>query len=120
MLDYKTLADPEVRRAALVARDMPMGLGDMAPSLYLLCRAIRERSTVALSGESADEIFGGYKQFHDPVAPHAHTFPWLAVPFGPIRDSAGMLRADVDAVLDPGAYRREAYESAIAEVVHLD
>jgi asparagine synthase (glutamine-hydrolysing) len=92
----------------------------MDTSLYLLCRAIRERSTVALSGESADEIFGGYKQFHDPVAQHAHTFPWLAIPFGPIRDAAGMLRADVDAALDPAAYRREAYESAIAEVVHLD
>jgi asparagine synthase (glutamine-hydrolysing) len=120
VLDHGELSDPDVRRTVIGARDIPAGLGDMDTSLYLLCRAIRERSTVALSGESADEIFGGYKQFHDPVAQHAHTFPWLAIPFGPIRDSAGMLRADVDAVLDPGAYRREAYESAIAEVVHLD
>ena len=39
----------------------PVGLGDMDTSLYLLFRAIREHSTVALSGESADEVFGGYR-----------------------------------------------------------
>jgi asparagine synthase (glutamine-hydrolysing) len=120
VLDHGELSDPEVRRTVIGARDIPAGLGDMDTSLYLLCRAIRERSTVALSGESADEIFGGYKQFHDPVAQRAHTFPWLAIPFGPIRDAAGLLRSDVDAALDPAAYRREAYEAAIAEVVHLD
>jgi asparagine synthase (glutamine-hydrolysing) len=120
VLDHGELSDPEVRRTVLRARDLPFGLGDMDTSLYLLCRAIRERSTVALSGESADEIFGGYKQFHDPVAQHAHTFPWLAIPFGPIRDAAGLLRPEVSAALDTGAYRRDAYERAIAEVVHLD
>jgi hypothetical protein len=32
---------------------------------------------VALSGESADEVFGGYPWFHDPKAVDAATFPWL-------------------------------------------
>jgi asparagine synthase (glutamine-hydrolysing) len=120
ILDHGELSDPEVRRAVISARDIPAGLGDMDASLYLLCRAIRERSTVALSGESADELFGGYKQFHDPVAQHAHTFPWLAVAFGPTNDSYGLLRTDVAGELNPAAYRREAYERAIAGVVHLD
>ena len=40
----------------------------MDTSLYLLFKAIREHSTVALSGESADEVFGGYRWFHDPSA----------------------------------------------------
>jgi asparagine synthase (glutamine-hydrolysing) len=120
VLDHGELSDPDVRKTVVAARDIPSGLGDMDTSLYLLCRAIRERSTVALSGESADEIFGGYKQFHDPIAQRAHTFPWLAIPFGPIRDAAGMLRPDVDAELDGSAYRHDAYESAIAEIDHLD
>jgi asparagine synthase (glutamine-hydrolysing) len=120
VLDYTTLADPEVRRAVLTARDVPMGLGDMDASLYLLCKAIRERSTVALSGESADEIFGGYRQFHDPVAQRAHAFPWLVSNMAPFGEEGGMLNDDVQSALDIEGYRRERYESAIAEVGHLE
>ncbi|HEY2440128.1 MAG TPA: asparagine synthase (glutamine-hydrolyzing) [Solirubrobacteraceae bacterium] len=119
VLDYKTLADPEARRAVLIARDMPMGLGEMDTSLYLLCKAIRERSTVALSGESADEIFGGYRQFHDPVAQRAHTFPWLVGDLMPFGEADAMLTDDVRSALDLAGYRRDRYETAIAEVDHL-
>jgi asparagine synthase (glutamine-hydrolysing) len=120
VLSYTMLADPDTRRAALIARDMPMGLGDMDTSLYLLCKAIRERSTVALSGESADEIFGGYKQFHDPAVQRAHAFPWLAINMRQFGQSNTMLHEDVRLALDLEGYRREAYESAIAEIEHLD
>jgi asparagine synthase (glutamine-hydrolysing) len=119
VLDYRTLADPDVRRAALTARDLPMGFGDMDTSLYLLCKAIRERSTVALSGESADEIFGGYRQFHDPVAQRAHTFPWLVPQMAPLHAADEILNDDVRSTLDLAGYRHEQYESAIAEVDHL-
>ncbi|HWE09259.1 MAG TPA: asparagine synthase (glutamine-hydrolyzing) [Solirubrobacteraceae bacterium] len=120
VLDYRTLADPDARRAVLTARDIPMGLGEMDTSLYLLCKAIRERSTVALSGESADEIFGGYRQFHDPVAQQAHTFPWLVGNLVPFGEADAMLTDDVRATLDLAGFRSERYESAIAEVGHLD
>jgi asparagine synthase (glutamine-hydrolysing) len=119
VLDYRTLADPEARRAVLTARDMPIGLGEMDTSLYLLCKAIREHSTVALSGESADEIFGGYRQFHDPVAQRAQTFPWLVANMMPLGDADAMLNDDLRSSLDLTGYRRERYESAIAEVEHL-
>jgi asparagine synthase (glutamine-hydrolysing) len=120
VLDYETLADPDVRRAVLIARDMPMGLGDMDTSLYLLCKAIRERSTVALSGESADEIFGGYPWFHDPAVQRAHAFPWLAASTRQFGEDNSMLHEDVRAALDLAGYRCERYESAIAEVEHLE
>ncbi|MDX6465337.1 MAG: hypothetical protein QOI27_377 [Gaiellaceae bacterium] len=119
VLDAEALADPESRRAVLTARDLPIGIGDMDTSLYLLCQAIREGSTVALSGESADEIFGGYRQFHDPVAQRADAFPWLVsgmAPFG----GAEMLNPDVEAALDLEGHRRELYGRAIAEVQHLE
>ncbi|HEY3606900.1 MAG TPA: asparagine synthase (glutamine-hydrolyzing), partial [Pseudonocardiaceae bacterium] len=78
VLDHSALADPAVRRAVVTARDMPTGLGDMDASLYLLFKAIRQHSTVALSGESADEVFGGYRWFHQPEVQRARMFPWLA------------------------------------------
>jgi hypothetical protein len=52
--------------------------GEMFSSLYRLFQAVRAESTVALSGESSDEIFGGYPWFHDPMAIDAATFPWLS------------------------------------------
>jgi asparagine synthase (glutamine-hydrolysing) len=120
VLDSETLSDPELRRRVVAAHDIPTGFGDMYASLYLLCKAIREHSTVALSGESADEIFGGYKQFHDPEVQRAHDYPWLAM-----RDTLGLrpdaiLEPGIAATLDLPRYRRDAYEAAIAEVEHLD
>jgi asparagine synthase (glutamine-hydrolysing) len=119
VLDARALADPDVRRKVVEARDLPTGMGDMDASLYLLCKAIRERSTVALSGESADEIFGGYRQFHDPRVQRAHEYPWLAL--DEMRFGGGdFLRPELRAALDVDSYRRTAYEDAIAEVEHLD
>ena len=120
VLDNETLADPEVRRRVVGARDLPTGLGDMDVSLYLLCRAIRERSTVALSGESADEIFGGYKQFHDPEVQRARAFPWIAMEQGRYLSPEAILDDGVRSALDLAGYRRDAYEDATAEVEHLD
>jgi asparagine synthase (glutamine-hydrolysing) len=119
VLDHRALADPAARRAVVAARDLPTGLGDMDVSLYLLCQAIRERSTVALSGESADELFGGYRWFHDPQVQRSHGFPWMAVtsPFSGGPET--ILAADMRARLDLEDYRRESYEHALAEVEDL-
>ncbi|MEA2293234.1 MAG: hypothetical protein QOE86_873 [Solirubrobacteraceae bacterium] len=119
VLDHEALTDPEIRRAVVAARDVPAGLGDMDTSLYLLCRAIRERSTVALSGESADEIFGGYRQFHDPRVQRMHAFPWIAMEGDRFFGADAILEPGVRATLDLPGYRRDAYEQAIGEVDHL-
>ena len=79
VLDHDQLADPDVRRKVITARDLPLSFGDLDASLYLLFKAIRAQSTVALSGESADEIFGGYRQFHDPTVQQTDDFPWIAI-----------------------------------------
>ena len=65
----------EALQTAVAARDVP-GLADIDSSLYLLCRAVREETTVALSGEAADEVFGGYPWCHWEEAITADTFPW--------------------------------------------
>jgi asparagine synthase (glutamine-hydrolysing) len=71
------IADLDVRRAVVRARDLPAGFGDADNSLYLLFRKIRSYATVALSGESADEVFGGYRWMHQPEAQQANTLPWV-------------------------------------------
>ncbi|ROS39547.1 asparagine synthase (glutamine-hydrolyzing) [Amycolatopsis thermoflava] len=119
MLDPAALTDPAVRRAVLTARDIPAGLGDMDTSLYLLFKAIRAESTVALSGESADEVFGGYRWFHDETARNADTFPWLAFRTG-VQDGGNLLRPEVSRKLDLDGYIADQYRTALAQVEHLD
>jgi len=121
VLDPEGLADPKVRAAAVRARDLPLGLGDLDQSLLLLFRAIRKHSTVALSGESADEVFGGYAWFHDPAARDAGTFPWLAA-LERQHGSGGssVLEPGLRDRLDLRSYLARRYEEALAEVPHLE
>lgn len=60
---------------ATEARDLP-GMADVDSSMLLLCKAIREEFTVALSGECADEIFGGYPWYRDKDIRMTDGFPW--------------------------------------------
>ncbi|MFD7289557.1 asparagine synthase (glutamine-hydrolyzing) [Streptomyces sp. NPDC059863] len=119
MLDSHALADPEVRSRMIRARDLPMGFGDMDSSLYLLFRAIRKHSTVALSGESADEVFGGYLQFFDEEARQAEMFPWLVRFADHFGDDADVLRADVSAAVNLPDFLHESYVTAVAGIERL-
>jgi asparagine synthase (glutamine-hydrolysing) len=61
--------------AAVDARDLP-GMADIDSSLLLFCGEIKKHVTVALSGECADEIFGGYPWYRDEKIRSAYGFPW--------------------------------------------
>ncbi|MFE5008621.1 asparagine synthase (glutamine-hydrolyzing) [Streptomyces sp. NPDC056696] len=119
VLDSNDLADPEVRARVIRARDIPAGFGDMDASLYLLFRAIREQSTVALSGESADEVFGGYLQFFDEEARSADTFPWLVRMSQHFGDDSDVLRGDLSGALDLDGYVRDSYAGAVRGIQRL-
>lgn len=62
-------------QSATLARDLP-GMADVDFSLLLFCRDIRREVKVALSGECADEIFGGYPWYTDPDVLAQNGFPW--------------------------------------------
>ncbi|MGW1375845.1 asparagine synthase (glutamine-hydrolyzing) [Streptomyces sp. NPDC002446] len=124
ILDTAALMDPGHRAAVLAARDLPNGMGEGDTSLYLLFKAVREQSTVALSGESADEVFGGYRWFHDPEAVHADTFPWAAAGITGLSGGEAVREALLDtgllAKLDLPGYEAARYREALTEVPYLD
>ncbi len=57
------------------ARDLP-GYVDIDSSLLLFCREIKKDFTVALSGECADELYGGYPWYHNHDILFEDCFPW--------------------------------------------
>ncbi|MFC6881606.1 asparagine synthase (glutamine-hydrolyzing) [Actinomadura yumaensis] len=113
VLSNDQLASPASMDSVLRARDLP-AMGDMDSSLYLLFAEIRRHSTVALSGESADEVFGGYRWFHDPDAVAADAFPWSGAMLG-----AGLGLLDRTLRDRANAYERERYHEALTEVPHV-
>jgi asparagine synthase (glutamine-hydrolysing) len=61
---------------AVKYRDFP-GMADIDSSLFYYCRQVKEKHTVALSGECADEIFGGYPWFYKSEMLYRDFFPWI-------------------------------------------
>ncbi len=61
--------------SAVIAKDLP-GMVDVDSSLLCFARQIKQNHTVCLSGECADEVFGGYPWFRDQEVYDTNTFPW--------------------------------------------
>lgn len=99
---------------ALVARDLP-GMADIDASLLLFCREVKKTSTVVLSGECADEVFGGYPWFHRPELVGADTFPWARL----LTKRIPFLTEEIKRRVRPIEYMEAKYQAALAEVPRL-
>lgn len=95
-------------------RDMPT-MADVDSSMLYFCQCVKPFYKVVLTGECADEIFGGYPWFHKEECFQAQTFPWSM----DIAARQAVLKDDIIAELNMEQYIREAYESTIQETPKL-
>lgn len=96
---------------AVLSRDFP-GQADIDSSLRYYCARVKEKHTVALSGECADEIFGGYPWFYRPEMLSRDFFPWVHDPGARI----GLFDATATRAEEGYAYLSDAYHRAVAAV----
>lgn len=101
---------PVARRA----RDLP-SMGQFDTSMHLLFAEMRERSTVALSAEAADEIFGGYPWYHDEKMVWRDGFPWI----GDAPRLTDCLAPDVRSRVRPAEAERDRYATLRNQVPRL-
>ncbi|WP_434654143.1 asparagine synthase (glutamine-hydrolyzing) [Thermoanaerobacterium thermosaccharolyticum] len=111
-VDNEELADALI--PALYARDLP-GMADVDSSLYLFLREVKKDVKVALSGEGADEVFGGYPWFRNKSAIEANTFPWIRM----VEERMKLLSPQVVKLIRPIEYLNDRYREALNEVPKL-
>ena len=95
---------------ATIARDLP-GMSDVDSSLLLFCREIRKDVKMALSGECADEIFGGYPWYRDPEVRAFAGFPWAQN----TQQRGQLLNKDILLAVEPEAFVNEQYLKTLTQ-----
>ena len=109
---YWTVLSPDnlvdALREATLARDLP-GMADVDFSLFAFCKDIRSHVKVALSGECADEIFGGYPWYRDQLIREKDGFPWAQN----TKQRASYIRQELLKGIDPNAYVMDRYKDTI-------
>ncbi len=93
------------------AHDLPC-MADVDSSLLYFCGEVANHHKVVLTGECADEVFGGYPWFHKPSFLNCHTFPWTP----DLSPRKQLLHPELLKQLDMDAYVKNAYETAIREI----
>ncbi|MEY8392409.1 asparagine synthase (glutamine-hydrolyzing) [Lachnospiraceae bacterium 45-W7] len=92
------------------AHDLP-AMADVDSSMLYFCSQVSKSHKVTLTGECADEIFGGYPWFHKEECFQAQTFPWT-MDLSPRKE---LLSDEFVEYLRMDEYVRESYQRSVAE-----
>lgn len=99
---------------AVDARDLPC-MADVESSMLYFCSKVKDYNKVTLTGECADEIFGGYPWFHNETAFQTHEFPWSMSQ----KPRQALLDDNLIQELRMEEYAHAAYEKTIHETPAL-
>jgi asparagine synthase (glutamine-hydrolysing) len=100
---------------AVHVRDLP-GMADVDSSLLWFCREIKKDFVVSLSGECADEIFGGYPWFRRAEDLNRPGFPWMRS----VDERQDLLKDHWQQQLNLREYSLAKYQEMVAETPLLD
>ncbi|NMF04773.1 asparagine synthase (glutamine-hydrolyzing) [Clostridium beijerinckii] len=101
-------------RDAVISRDLP-GMADIDSSMLLFCKEIRKDFVVGLTGECADEIFGGYPWFTRDEMFYLDTFPWSRF----VNDRKAIVNKKLKNMPLEELVRTQ-YEKSLSKVPHID
>lgn len=111
VLNHPDLAD--ALKYAVISRDLP-GMADIDSSMLLFCKEIRKDFVVGLTGECADEIFGGYPWFTRDEMFYLNTFPWSRF----VSDRKSIVNSNLKNMPLEDLIRAQ-YEKSLSKVPHL-
>lgn len=100
---------------AVDARDLPC-MADVESSMLYFCSLVKDYNQVTLTGECADEIFGGYPWFHKKEAFEQDTFPWSPS----MEPRKALLNDEILYLLPLDEYAKDAYLNTIHETPKLE
>jgi len=111
---YKVITQRKLAKylkESVIARDLP-GMADIDASLFWFSKEISKKHKVILSGECADEIFGGYPWFYKEEVKNRECFPWL----DSIESRNNLLKEELKEKLKLKEFLKKQYEKIIEEV----
>ncbi len=102
-------------KKSMIAKDLP-SMTDIDASLLHFCKLVKEKNKVTLTGECADEIFGGYPWFYREDLLNGYGFPWSKN----IETRSCLLQDNFAKKLDLQSFVANEYENALLKVPRLD
>ena len=100
----------DLLKESVDARDLP-AMADVDSSMLYFCSQVKKYNKVALTGECADEIFGGYPWFHKKECFDANTFPWTM----DLTTRKALLKDDFVEYLKMEEYIQNTYQKSVSE-----